>query len=156
MYSADNTDLQTVVLSSFSNTAGLAVRYHDRGLWSERAGYEWTGTHDPGYLIVPQSNNRIFNALTLAPSSWLTFANDTNIIVQNDFPARMLPNTPDSALGPGFGTDIAGLPLDFERRNRFYINTASASFRATPAWNMGLGYSYRQNNLTTYMVPKRQ
>jgi len=152
IYSADNTDLQTVVPSSFSNTAGLGLRYHDRGLWSERAGYEWTGTHDPGYLIVPQSNNRIFNNFTLTPAAWLTFSNDTNIIVQNDFPARALPNTPGSAAGPGFGTDIAGLPADFQRRNRFYINTASATMRVSPAWNLGLGYSYQQNNLTTYMA----
>jgi predicted CXXCH cytochrome family protein len=152
IYSADNTDLQTVVPSTSSNTAGLALRYHDRGLWSERAGYEWTGTNDPGYLIVPQSNNRVFSDLTITPAAWLIFANDTSIIVQNDFPLRTLPNTPNSALGPGFGTDIAGLPVDFQRSDRFYINTASASFRATPGWNMGVGYSYQQNNLTTYMA----
>ncbi len=135
-YSFDNTDLQTVVPSSTSNTAGLALRYHDRGLWSERAGYEWTGTHDPGYLTVPRSDNRIFNNFTLTPAAWLTFANDTNIIVQNAFPAIALPNTPG----------------DFQRRNRFYIDTATGTLRIQPSWNMGLGYSYQQNNLTTYMA----
>jgi long-subunit fatty acid transport protein len=54
-YSIDNTDLLTVMPSSFSNTTGLALRYHNQDHWSARAGYEWTGTHDPGYLIVPQS-----------------------------------------------------------------------------------------------------
>ena len=136
IYSIDNTDLQTVIPSSFSNTTGLALRYHDRGLWSARAGYEWTGTHDPGYLIVPQSNNRIFTDVTLTPAKWVTFTNDTSIIVQNAFPAIALPNTPG----------------DFQRRNRFYIETASATLRPLPDWNLGLGYSYQQNNLTTYMA----
>jgi len=135
-YSFDNTDLQMVVPSSTSNTAGLALRYHDRGLWSNRAGYEWTGTDHPGYLIVPHSDNRIFNNLAIFPGSWLTFANDTNIIVQNAFPAIALPNNPG----------------DFQRRNRLYVNTTSATFRALPTWNLGLGYSYQQNNLNTYMA----
>lgn len=151
-YSGDNTDLLTVVPSTFSNTAGLALRYHDHGLWSERAGYEWTGTHDPGFLIVPQSNNRIFSDFTLTPASWLTFANDTSIIVQNDFRPIPLPNSPGAAAGPGFATDIAGLPPDFERRDRFYFNTANAWMRLTTGWNFGLGYSYQQRNLNTYMA----
>ena len=135
-YSFDNTDLQMVVPSTTNNTVGLALRYFDRGLWSERAGYEWTGTHDPGYLIVPQSNNRIFSDFTLTPAAWVTFANDTNVIVQNAFPAIALPNTPG----------------DFERRNRYFTNTASGTFRFQPNWNAGFGYSYQQNNLTTYMA----
>ncbi len=136
IYSISNTDLMGVVPSSISNMAGLALRYHDRGLWSARAGYDWTGTHQPGYLIVPRSDNRIFADFTLTPAAWLTFANDTSVIVQNAFPAIALPNTPG----------------DFQRRNRFYINTASATLRPMPAWMVGLGYSYQQNNLTTYMA----
>jgi predicted CXXCH cytochrome family protein len=135
-YSFDNTDLLTVVPSSLSNTTGLALRYHDRAYWSARAGYEWTGTHDPGYLIVPRSNNRTFADLSFMPAHWLTFANDTSIIVQNAFPAIPLPNNP--------GT--------FQRRNRFYTETASATLRLVPAWDLGLGYSYQQQNLTTYMA----
>src|SRR5271165_908381 len=76
LYSVDNTDLLTVVPSSSSNTTGLALRYHDRDLWSARAGYEWTGTHHPGYLIVPQSNNRAFADIWLTPAQWLVFSND--------------------------------------------------------------------------------
>jgi predicted CXXCH cytochrome family protein len=135
IYSFDNTDLLTVVPSSFSNTTGLALRYRDRSYWSARAGYEWTGTHDPGYLIVPQSNNRAFADISLTPTKWLVFTNDTSIILQNAFSAVPLPNTPG----------------DFQRRNRFYTDTASATFRFVPSWNLGLGYSYQQNNLTTYM-----
>ena len=141
IYSIDNTDLLKVVPSSTSNTTGLALRYHDRGLWSARAGYEWTGTNDPGYLVVPQSNNRIFSDVTLTPAKWLTFANDTSIIVQNAFPAIPL-------LRP----DGSGDPGDFQRRNRFYIDTASATLRALPDWSLALGYSYQQNNLLTYMA----
>lgn len=125
------------------------MRYHDHGLWSERAGYDWTGTHDPGFLIVPQSNNRIFSDFTLTPASWLTFANDTSIIVQNDFRPIPLPNCPGAAAGPGFATDIAGLPPDFERRDRFYFNTANAWMRLTTGWNFGLGYSYQQRRSDT-------
>jgi DmsE family decaheme c-type cytochrome len=151
IYSIDNTDLQTVVPSSFSNTTGLALRYHDRSLWSARAGYEWTGTHQPGFLIVPQSNNRTFADVTLTPAAWLVFANDTSIVLQNAFPARALPDTPGET-PLGFGTGIAGLPPDFQRRNRFYMDTASATLRLVPQWDLGLGYSYQQNNLTTYMA----
>jgi predicted CXXCH cytochrome family protein len=136
IYSIDNTDLLTVVPSSFSNTGGLALRYYDGGLWSGRAGYEWTGTHNPGYLIIPQSNNRVFTDLTLTPVRWLIFTNDTNITVQNAFPAISLPNQPG----------------DSQRRNRFYFETLSATLPLLPAWNLNLGYSYQQNNLTTYMA----
>ncbi|HKI13150.1 MAG TPA: cytochrome c3 family protein [Candidatus Acidoferrum sp.] len=135
IYSIDNTDLLTVVPASFSNTTGLALRYHDRGYWSARAGYEWTGTHQPGYLLVPQSNNRMFADVWLTPTKWLTFSNNTSVILQNAFPAIALPNTPG----------------DFQRRDRFYFETLSANFRFVPDWNLGLGYSYQQNNLTTYM-----
>jgi hypothetical protein len=141
VYSFNNTDLLTVVPSSSSNTAGLALRYHDRGHWSARAGYEWTGTRHPGYLIVPQSNNRTFADLTLTPVHWLVFTNDTSIIVQNAFPAV-----------PLLRSDGSGLPGNFQRRNRFYTDTASATLRFVPGWNLGLGYSYQQNNLTTYMA----
>jgi hypothetical protein len=136
IYSIDNTDLLPVVPSSFSNITGMALRYHDRNDWSARAGYEWTGTHDPGYLIVPQSNNRVFADLTLTPVRWLTFTNDTSIILQNAFPAIPLPNTPGN----------------FQRRNRFYFETASATMPVRPDWNLSLGYSYQQNNLLTYMA----
>jgi hypothetical protein len=156
-YSVDNTDLLTVVSSSFSNTTGLALRYHDRNYWSARAGYEWTGTHHPGYLILPQSNNRAFVNLWLTPTKWLVVSNDVDVTVQNAFPAVPLPNTPGvSPLPPpatqSFGLNIAGLPPTFQRYSRFYTETLSANFRLVPDWNLGLGYSYQQNNLATYMA----
>jgi len=136
IYSIDNTDLQTVIPSSTSDTAGVALRYHNGGLWNARAGYEWTGTDHPGFLIVPGSNNRLFASLWLTPKSWLTFSNDTSVVAQNAFPAIPLPNNPG----------------DFQRRDRFYTEAASASLHPMPEWNLGLGYSYQQNNLTTYMA----
>ena len=130
-----------MVPSSFSNTTGLALRYHDRGHWSARAGYEWTGTHDPGYLVVPQSNNHAFADIWFTPNQKLVFTNDLSIILQNAFSAI-----------PLLRGDGTGLPGDFQRRNRFYVDTASTTLRLVPGWDLGLGYSYQQNNLTTYMA----
>jgi len=130
------------VPSSFSNTTGLALRYHNQDHWSARAGYEWTGTHDPGYLIVPQSNNRVFADLTYTPSKWLIVTNDTSIILQNAFRAIPLLRTID-------GTGLDG---NFQRRNHFYSETLSGTFPVLPEWDLGLGYSYQQNNLLTYMA----
>jgi hypothetical protein len=108
-------------------------------------------------LTVPQSDNRVFADVTLTPKTWLVFADDLSIIAQNAFPAVPLPNTPGTAPAPppatqSFGLNIAGLPPTFQRRTRFYIDTASATLRVVPTWNLGLGYSYQQNNLTTYMA----
>ncbi len=136
IYSFDNTDLQTVIPSSTSNTAGVALRYHYGGIWNARAGYEWTGTDHPGFLIVPGSNSRTFASVWLTPKPWLTFSNDTSIMVQNAFPSIPLPNNPGN----------------FQRRGRFYTDAASASLRPAPAWGLGIGYSYQQNNLKTYMA----
>lgn len=141
VYSMDNTDLRYVIPSSFSNTAGLALRYHDHGHWSGRAGYEWTGTHNPGYLIIPQSNNRVFTDVWFTPTEKLAFSNDFSIIAQNAFPSI-----------PLLRSDGSGAAGDFQRRNRFYFETLSATLRMVPAWNLALGYSYQQNNLTTYMA----
>ena len=136
IYSFDNTDLQTVIPSSTSNTAGVALLYHYGGIWNARAGYEWTGTDHPGFLIVPGSNNRTFASVWFTPKPWLTLSNDTSIDVQNAFPSIALPNNPGN----------------FQRRNRFYTDAASAALHPVPAWNLGLGYSYQQNNLKTYMA----
>jgi predicted CXXCH cytochrome family protein len=150
LYSVDNTDLQMVIPSSTSNTTGVELHYAYGGVWNARAGYEWTGTDHPGYLIVPKSNNRVFASVWLTPKPWLTFSNDTGIDVQNAFASPALPNNPSQA--QGFGGDISGLPANFQRRDRFYTDAASAEIRPLQAWNLGLGYSYQQNNLKTYMA----
>jgi len=135
------------------------LRYHDRRYWSARAGYEWTGTHQPGYLIVPQSNNRAFANVWVTPAKWLVFSNDLDVIVQNAFSAVPLPNTPNAVppspptpLTQSFGFFITGLLPTFQRRDRFYTETLSATFLPVPGWNLGLGNSYQQNNLATYMA----
>ncbi len=150
IYSFDNTDLQTVIPSSTSNTGAIDLRYRRGGLWNARVGYAWTGTDHPGYLIVPKSDNRIFSNLWLTPKAWLTLSNDLNIDVQNAFPADALPSSPNAA--QGFGGDIAGLPAHFQRRDRIYTDAVSAAIHPTPQWNIGLGYSYQQENLASYMA----
>jgi predicted CXXCH cytochrome family protein len=135
-YSFNNTDLLAVVPSSGSNTAAFSVRYHDRGQWSGRAGYVWTGTRSPGYLVVPENNHRLFANVWLTRGDWLTLSNDASVNVQNGSPSIQLPN--------GLG--------NFERRNRYYLETASATVRPVAGWNLGLGYSYQRNDLTTYMA----
>jgi predicted CXXCH cytochrome family protein len=149
VYSMDNTDLQTVIPSTTSNEVGLALRYRS-ALWNARAGYDWTGTHHPGYLIIPGSDNRMFASIWLTPKPWLTFQNDARFDIQNAFASPALPNTPTAA--QGFGGDIAGLPSNFQRRNRIYTETASAEIRPLAPWNLSLGYSYQQDNLQTYMA----
>jgi predicted CXXCH cytochrome family protein len=157
LYSVDNTDLMYVVPSSISNTTGLALRYHDHGLWSARAGYEWTGTRNPGYLIVPTNDNQAFADVWLTPVKWLVFSNDVNVIAQNAFPAVPLPDTPGATPAPppatqSFDINIQGLPPTFQRRNRYYTETASATLNVVPDWHLGFGYSYQQNNMNTYMA----
>jgi hypothetical protein len=149
IYSFDNTDLLTVVPSSTSNMASLDLRYRSK-LWNARAGYEWTGTDHPGFLIVPGSSSRMFANIWLTPAPWLTFSNDTSIDVQNAFPSPSLPNSP--SLAQGFATDISGLPANFQRRNRIFIDSANVEIQPLQAWGLGLGYSYQQNNLKTYMA----
>ena len=149
IYSMDNTDLQQVIPSTTSDTGGLALRYRSK-LWNARAGYDATTTSHPGYLTVPGTDSRIYANFWLTPRTWLTFTNDTSIDVQNAFPAPALPDTPTEAVG--FGGDIAGLPPNFERRDRFYTDAASVQIRPQQDWNLSLGYSYLQDNLNTYMA----
>jgi predicted CXXCH cytochrome family protein len=136
VYSMDNTDLQTVISSSTSDTVGMALAYHAGGLWNARAGYEWTGTNYPGYLTVPKSDNRVFANVWMTPRRWLTVASDTSILAQNAFAAIALPNNPGN----------------FTRRNRFYTEALTATVQAGPAWSVEAGYAYVQDNLRTYMA----
>jgi hypothetical protein len=106
---------------------------------------------------VPQSNNRTFANVWVTPNKWLVLSNDLDIIVQNAFPPIALPNTPGvQPLPPpatqSFGLNITGLPPTFQRSGRFYIETLSANFHFVPDWNLGIGYSYQQNNFTSYMA----
>jgi len=70
--SPDNTDalfvvpsgVSNIVPATFSNVAGLALHFHTGELWVARTGYEWTGTHAPGYVTDPQTNHRVFGDAT--------------------------------------------------------------------------------------------
>jgi predicted CXXCH cytochrome family protein len=127
VYSFSNTDQLYVVPDSSRNTIGIALHYHPQSHLNARGGYEWTGNHNPGYLIDAKVNHRVFADVTLTPAPWLTFTNDLSIILQNAFPV-------------------------IHRQNRFYVETASATLAPVPFWNLVMGYSYQQNNLATYMA----
>jgi|SRR5579872_564364 len=124
--SPDNYDPLFVVPASSSNTAGLALHFHTDAFWNARAGYEWTGAHDPGYVIDPGTNHRIFGDLTINPAQWLSLTNDGSIILQQSFPA-------------------------VQRSNRLYMDSTFVTIKPVPQWNVGAGYTYLQDNLRTDM-----
>ena len=55
-------------------------------------GYEWTGTHDPGYVTDPRTNNRLFGNVTITPD-WFTLSNDASMVLQKSFPGFSGPTT---------------------------------------------------------------
>lgn len=122
----DNYDPLLVVPSTFSNIAGFDVRFHSERLWNARAGYEWTGTHDPGYVTDPHTNHRIFGDVTLTPVAWFTIGNDGSINLQQSFPA-------------------------IQRSNHLYADTTFVTIRPVPEWTVGGGFTYLQDNLRTDM-----
>ncbi len=124
--SPDNTDPLYVVPVSFSNTAGAAVHFHSAELWNARAGYEWTGTHDPGYVTDPRTNNRLFGDVTLTPAHWITLGNDASMVLQKSFPV-------------------------VQRTNHLYVDSIFVTIKPVPQWDIGGGYTYLQDNLRTDM-----
>jgi hypothetical protein len=124
--SPDNFDPLMVVPRTFSNIAGFALRFHTEQLWNARVGYEWTGTHAPGYVTDPETNHRIFGDLSITPVQWLSFTNDGSIILQQSFPA-------------------------IQRSNRLYVDSTFVTIRPVPKWSIGAGYTYMQDNLRTDM-----
>jgi hypothetical protein len=124
--SPDNTDPLFVVPSTFSNIAGFAVHFHSAELWNARLGYEWTGTHDPGYVTDPRTNHRVFGDLSITPAHWLTIGNDASMVLQQSFPV-------------------------VQRSNHLYVDTAFVTIKPVPQWSIGGGYTYLQDNLRTDM-----
>jgi len=125
-YSPDNYDPLMVIPSSFSNMVGTAVHFHTNQFWNVRAGYEWTGTHDPGYVIDPGTNNSVFGDVTVTPVHWFSFTNDARVILQRSFPA-------------------------VQRTNNLYTETSFVTIRPIPQWSISTGYTYLQDNLQTEM-----
>ena len=125
--SPDNTDPLFVVPVSFSNIAGAAVHFHSAELWNARVGYEWTGTHNPGYVTDPRTNNRLFGDVTITPVRWLTIGNDASMILQRSFPV-------------------------VQRTNHLYVDSSFVTIKPVPQWSVGGGYTYLQDNLRTDMT----
>jgi len=128
------TGFSNMVPSTFSNIAGLALHVHRGELWDARTGYEWTGTHAPGYVTDPRTNHRIFGDVSLTPVQRLTIGDDVSIILQQGF--------------NGFFA-AEGVPL--QRSNRLYTDTAFLTVQPVPRWNVGGSYTYLQDNLKTDM-----
>lgn len=126
-YSPDNADPLQIIPTSFSNTVGTAIHWRSNKLWNVRTGYEWTGTHDPGYVTDPHTGHRMFASVTLMPVRWFTFNNDASILLQRSFPA-------------------------VQRSNHVYVNTSYVTLRPMPQWNLALAYTYMQDNLQTDMI----
>jgi hypothetical protein len=122
--SPDNTDPLFVVPVSFSNVMGAAVHFHSAELWNARVGYEWTGTHDPGYVTDPRTNHRLFGNITITPVHWLTLGNDASMTLQRSFPA-------------------------IQRTNHLYVDSIFVTIKPVPQWSIGGGYTYLQDNLRT-------
>ena len=124
--SPDNTDPLYVVPVSFSNVVGVAAHFHSAELWNARVGYEWTGTHDPGYVTDPHTNHRLFGNVTITPAHWLTFGNDASMVLQKSFPV-------------------------VQRTNHLYVDSIFVTIKPVPQWSVGGGYTYLQDNLRTDM-----
>ena len=125
--SPDNTDPLFVVPKSFSNVVGTAVHFHSGEMWNARAGYEWTGTHDPGYVTDPRTNHRLFGDVTITPVHWLSFGNEASIVLQRSFPV-------------------------VQRTNHLYVDSSFVTIKPVPQWTIGGGYTYLQDNLRTDMT----
>ena len=124
--SPNNTDPLYMVPASFSNVVGTALHFHGGEFWDARAGYEWTGTHSPGYVTDPRTNHRVFDDVTVTPVHWLTFSNDASVVVQRSFPV-------------------------IQRTNHLFANTSFLTVKPISEWSIGGGYTYLQNNLRTDM-----
>ena len=124
--SPHNTDPLYIVPVSSSNVLGVGAHFHSAQLWDARGGYEWTGTHNPGYVTDPRTNNRVFGDVTITPVRWFTIGNDANVILQKSFPV-------------------------VQRTNRIYEDTTFVTIRPADHFSIGGGYTYLQDNLRTDM-----
>jgi hypothetical protein len=126
-YSPGNADLLRVVPTSSSNTLGVSLRLHGSDKWDVRPGYEWIDTRSPGYLTEPGTAHRLYLAATVAPVSRLSFSDDFSVLLESSFAA-------------------------IQRQNRLYLNTAFVTVNPVRDWNLGLGYTYFQDNLKTDLI----
>jgi hypothetical protein len=116
-----------LVPMTFSDTAGFALRLQRGEHWSLRSGYEWIGTHSPGYLTDSGTSHRVFVTAGVSPQSWLVFTNDFSVLRQDSFPG-------------------------IDRKDRLWLNTSYLTLKPVPDWTLSLGYGYYQNNLRTDLM----
>ena len=116
-----------LVASTFSNTAGFALKFHRSQTWNLRSGYEWIGTHAPGYLTDPQTSHRVFAGGSFTPKSWISVSEDFSVLRQSDF-------------------------VSIQRQNRLYLSTSQITLRPVSEWSLGMGYAYYHNNLKSDMM----
>lgn len=116
-----------LVPTTFSNTAGVAVRFHHGEHGNLRLGYEWIGTHAPGYLTDPGTSRRPFVSGSYALTSWLTVGNGLSVLLESSFPR-------------------------IQRQNRLWLNTSYLTITPVPEWSLSAGYGYYQNNLKTDLM----
>jgi hypothetical protein len=121
-----------LVPSTFSNTAGFGVKFHRGETWNLHSGYEWIGTHAPGYLTDPQTSQRVFAGGVFTPKPWVSFAEDFSVLRQSDFQTAT--------------------QQPFPRSNRLYLNTSYVTLKPVQDWSLGVGYAYYQNNLKTDLM----
>jgi hypothetical protein len=121
-----------LVASTFSNTVGFGVKFHRGETWNLRSGYEWIGTHAPGYLIDPQTSHRVFAGGSFTPNQRVSFTEDFSVLRQSDFQTAT--------------------QQPFPRSNRLYLNTSYVTLRPVQDWSLGVGYSYYQSNLKTDLM----
>lgn len=126
-YSPGNSDLRRVIPHTFANTAGVSAVFRSGEVWNVRSGYEWSGTHAPGYLTDPGRGRRIFAEATLSPGTRLSFTEDFSLLLQSKF-------------------------SNINRSNRFFLNTSYVTLRPVSEWSLGVGYSYFQNNLRSDLI----
>jgi len=126
-YSPDNADVRRVIPATFSNTVGFTASYRHSELWDFRSGYEWVGTHAPGYVTDPGTAGRVFAEATVSPSSRISLTNDFSVLSQSKF-------------------------ADIQRHNRFILDTSYLTLKPLTDWSLGAGYSYYQNNLRTDLI----
>lgn len=121
-----------LVSLTFSNTLGFVAKFHQGEAWNLRSGYEWIGTHAPGYLTDPQTSHRFFAGGSFTPRQWISLAEDFSLLRESDF---------QTATGQSF-----------PRTNRLYLNTSTFTLKPVSDWSVALGYAYYQNNLNSDLM----
>jgi DmsE family decaheme c-type cytochrome len=126
-YSPDNMDLRRVIPRTTANTLGAVLSLHRGSIWKVRAGYEWVGTHEPGYLTDPGTAHRILVSGSFSPVSWLSVGEDATVVLHSAY---------------------AGI----DRRNRLYTSMSTLTLTPMSGWSLAMVYAYLKQDLKTDLV----